>query len=245
VTGLPVVQSFTKPASGIKQLKPWPPPNRHACSSSPSLMTWGLCHAMPPLRTPGRSDQPLRLTHALPALLLQALNHIQPPTKGQRARAGATALRHTWPAEGVCRSLCRLFFFFELSHSTPTPSSLLYETPCRLQALLADYIACNEEPLQSTEESNARGAEISLDFLALRSSGLRLRELLREGTGTALEGRSSAPRRIAMHLTQDEADRASGSGSDSDLSEPDPPVSQVRSQKQVQKMGGNAGGLWT
>ena len=76
----------------------------------------------------------------------------------------------------------------------PTPSSLLYETPCRLQALLADYIACNEEPLQSTEESNARGAEISLDFLALRSSGLRLRELLREGTGTALEGRSSAPR---------------------------------------------------
>ena len=130
---------------------------------------------MPPLRTPGRSDQLLRLTHALPALLLQALNHtlllqalnhMQPPTKGQRARAGATALRHTWPAEGVCRSLCRLFFFFELSHSTPTPSSLLYETPCRLQALLADYIACNKEPLQGTEESNVHGHRIgSYSFL--------------------------------------------------------------------------------
>ena len=48
----------------------------------------------------------------------------------------------------------------------PTPSSLLYETPCRLQALLADYIACNEEPLQSTKESNVRSHHIgSYSFL--------------------------------------------------------------------------------
>ena len=99
---------------------------------------------------------------------------------------------------------------------------MLYATPCCLQTLLTDYIACGE-PLAGAAEVATRSSEIEGDFLALESSGFQLGALLRRRNGGAGD--------------------AAGS-SDSDLSEPDPPASQVNCQKRVREMGGNAGGLW-
>jgi hypothetical protein len=75
------------------------------------------------------------------------------------------------------------------------------------------------EPLASTAEALNRDAEMSGDFSALLSG----------------------------HMEHHLASGFSGdglSGSESELSEPDPPALQVLHQKRVQQMGGNLGGLW-
>ena len=96
---------------------------------------------------------------------------------------------------------------------------LVYEAPCTLQALIEGYIACSEQPI-SEVEANMHLAEIAGDFLALKLSTVR-----------------SPPQCLE--------DQLSDMDYESDLSQPNPPASQVQLLSRVQAMGGNQGRIWT
>jgi hypothetical protein len=97
-------------------------------------------------------------------------------------------------------------------------SNTIHPTCCCLRSLFADY-AADAEPLASTTEALNRDAEMSDDFSALLSG--------------------QTEHRSACGFSGD-----GSPGSESELSEPDPPAFQTLCQKRVQEMGGNSGGLW-
>jgi hypothetical protein len=121
---------------------------------------------------------------------------------------------------------------------------LLYHTPCRLELLINDYLAC-AEPLTSGAEDLACSHEVAEDFLALQSSTLAPQVSPLGGACGVPQGGSLAPQLGISTPPPRRVKEAAHSESESDLSEPDPPESQVNCQKQVQSMGGSSGGLWT
>lgn len=136
-----------------------------------------------------------------------------------------------------------MFTTNDLHSPSAAEPPLLYHTPCRLELLVDDYLAC-AEPLSGAED-RARSHEVAEDFLALRSSTLAHQVFPLGGACGVPQGISLAPRLGISTPLPCGAKEATHSESESELSEPDPPESQVNCQKQVQNMGGSSGGLWT